>query len=37
MNTTLERLPVCRGKSGLAPGLAGLSGKALLDAADRDA
>jgi hypothetical protein len=31
------RLPVYRGKGGLAPGLDGLSNKALLDAADRDA
>ncbi len=30
------RLPVHRGKGGLAPGLDGLSNKALLDAADRD-
>jgi len=33
----LARLPVYRGKGGLAPGLTGLSNKALLDAADRDA
>ncbi len=32
-----SRLPVYRGKGGLAPGLDGLSNKALLDAADRDA
>ena len=31
------RLPVYRGKGGLAPGLDGLSNKALRDAADRDA
>jgi hypothetical protein len=31
------RLPVYRGKGGLAPGLDGLSNKAMLDAADRDA
>jgi hypothetical protein len=31
------RLPVYRGKGGLAPGLDGLSNKALLDAADHDA
>lgn len=31
------RLPVFRGEGGLAPGLDGLSNKALLDAADRDA
>jgi len=31
------RLPVYRGKGGLAPGLSGLSNRALLDAADRDA
>lgn len=31
------RLPVYRGRGGLAPGLDGLSNKALLDAADRDA
>jgi hypothetical protein len=31
------RLPVFRGKGGLVPGLDGLSNKALLDAADRDA
>lgn len=31
------RLPVYRGKGGLTPGLDGLSNKALLDAADRDA
>lgn len=31
------RLPVYRGKGGLAPGLDGLNNKALLDAADRDA
>ena len=31
------RLPVHRGKGGLAPGLDGLGNKALLDAADRDA
>ena len=31
------RLPVYRGKGGLAPGLTGLSNRALLDAADRDA
>lgn len=30
------RLPVHRGKGGLAPGLTGLSNRALLDAADRD-
>lgn len=29
-------LPVHRGKGGLAPGLDGLSNKALLEAADRD-
>lgn len=29
------RLPVYRGKGGLAPGLDGLSNKALLDAADQ--
>ena len=28
------RLPVYRGKGGLAPGLSGLSNKAMLDAAD---
>jgi hypothetical protein len=32
-----RRLPVYRGKGGLAPGLDGLSNKALLEAADRDA
>ncbi len=31
------RLPVYRGKGGLAPGLDGLSNKALLDAAESDA
>jgi hypothetical protein len=31
------RLPVYRGKGGLAPGLDGLSNKALMEAADRDA
>lgn len=31
------RLPVYRGKGGLAPGLDGLSNKATLDAADGDA
>ena len=31
------RLPVYRGKGGLAPGLDGLSNKDLLEAADRDA
>ena len=31
------RLPVYRGKGGLAPGLDGLSNNALLDAADHDA
>jgi len=31
------RLPVYRGKGGLAPGLDGLSNKAMLDAADIDA
>ncbi len=31
------RLPVYRGKGGLAPGLSGLSNKAMLDAADQDA
>lgn len=31
------RLPVYRGKGGLAPGLDGRSNKALLDAADHDA
>jgi Family of unknown function (DUF6364) len=31
------RLPVYRGKGGLASGLDGLSNKALLEAADRDA
>ena len=31
------RLPVYRGRGGLAPGLGGLSNKAPLDAADRDA
>ncbi|MBK6789815.1 MAG: DUF2191 domain-containing protein [Betaproteobacteria bacterium] len=31
------RLPVYRGKGGLAAGLTGLSNKALLDAADEDA
>ena len=31
------RLPVYRGRGGLVPGLDGLSNKALLDAADRDA
>jgi hypothetical protein len=31
------RLPVYPGKGGLVPGLDGLSNKALLDAADRDA
>ena len=31
------RLPVYRGKGGLAPGLDGLSNKAMLDAADSDA
>lgn len=31
------RLPVYRGKGGLAPGLDGLSNRALLDAADHDA
>ena len=31
------RLPVYRGKGGLAPGLNGLSNKAMLDAADQEA
>jgi hypothetical protein len=31
------RIPVHRGKGGLAPGLDGLSNKAMLDAADHDA
>ncbi len=31
------RLPVYRGKGGLAPGLSGLNNKAMLDAADQDA
>jgi len=31
------RLPVYRGKGGLAPGIDGLSNRALLKAADRDA
>jgi len=31
------RLPVFRGKGGLVPGVDGLSNKARLDAADRDA
>ena len=31
------RLPVYRGKGGLASGLTGLSNRAVLDAADRDA
>lgn len=31
------RIPVFRGKGGLAPGLDGLSNKELLDAAERDA
>lgn len=31
------RLPVFHGKGGLVPGLDGLSNKAMLDAADRDA
>jgi hypothetical protein len=31
------RLPVYRGKGGLAPGLDGLNNKAMLDAADQDA
>ncbi len=31
------RLPVYRGKGGLAPGLSGLSNKAMLDAADQEA
>jgi hypothetical protein len=31
------RLPVYRGKGGLASGLSGLSNKAMLDAADQDA
>jgi hypothetical protein len=31
------RLPVYRGKGGLAPGLDGLNNKGLLEAADRDA
>ena len=31
------RLPIYLGKGGLVPGLDGLSNKALLDAADRDA
>lgn len=31
------RIPVHRGKGGLTPGLDGLSNKALLDVADRDA
>jgi hypothetical protein len=31
------RLPVYRGKGGLAPGLTGLSNRAMLDAADNDA
>jgi hypothetical protein len=31
------RLPVYRGKGGLAPGLSGLDNKAMLDAADQEA
>jgi len=31
------KLPVYRGKGGLAPGLTGLSNKAMFDAADKDA
>jgi hypothetical protein len=31
------RLPVFRGKGGLAPGIGGLSNRDMLDAADRDA
>ena len=31
------QIPVYRGRGGLAPGLDGLSNKAMLDAADRDA
>ena len=31
------RLPIYKGKGGLVPGLDGLSSKAMLDAADRDA
>jgi hypothetical protein len=31
------RLPIYRGKGGLAPGLNALSNKAMLDAADQDA
>jgi hypothetical protein len=31
------RIPIYQGKGGLAPGLDGLSNKALLDAADHDA
>lgn len=31
------RLPVYRGKGGLVPGVTGLSNKAMLDAADKDA
>jgi hypothetical protein len=31
------RLPIYRGKGGLAPGLNGLSNKAMLDAADQEA
>jgi hypothetical protein len=31
------RLPIYQGKGGLAPGLDGLSNKAMLEAADRDA
>jgi hypothetical protein len=35
--TKAVRLPVFRGKGGLAPGLDGLSNKAMQDAADHDA
>ena len=35
--TPHTRLPVYRGKGGLAPGLSGLNNKAMLDAADQDA
>ena len=31
------RLPIYRGKGGLAPGLSGLNNKAMLEAADQDA
>lgn len=37
MKAKSVRLPVYHGKGGLAPGLDGLSNKALLDAADHDA